>query len=104
MTIFNYGKPILKYETSVHDVSYTAQAEFPNGTLPLEKDVMCFMLYLLRPGRSELERTINEAADILAFNLIEHWHLFNIYTIPVSKNFVLTVGRGDPQNYFSKNK
>jgi hypothetical protein len=84
MTGFMYGKPILKYEKFVHDVSYTAQAEFPNGTLPLEKDVLCCMLYLHRPDRSETERIINVAAEILAYNLIEHWHLCNINTIPVS--------------------
>ena len=88
MAIFTYGEPISKYEKLVYDITYTEQFEFPNGTLPVEKDILCCMLYLLRPGKAE--RTVNEAAEILAYNLIEHWHLFNIYTIPVIKSFKCT--------------
>ena len=90
MTIFTYKTPSLRYETFVDDVSYTAQVDFVNGTLPLEKDVLCCMLYLLRPGREDQERSTNEAAEILAYNLIEHWHLLNIYTIPVSEMISLS--------------
>ena len=83
MTVFTYEKPTLKYEKLVSDVLYTEQYQLPNGILPVEKDILCSMLYLLRPGR--VDRTAKEAAEILAYNLLEHWHLFNIYTIPVSR-------------------
>ena len=82
MSNFTYGEPISKYEKLVCDISYTEQLELPNGTLPVEKDILCCMLYLLRPGKAE--RTVDEAAEILTCNLIEHWQLFNIYTIPVT--------------------
>ena len=83
MTIFTYSTPVATPEKVVDDVSYVAQSEFPNGVLPVEKDILCCMLYLLRPGMAEPKRSINEAAEIVAFNLIEHWHLCSIYTIPV---------------------
>ena len=89
MTNFTYSTQVAKYEKLVHDISYAAQSEFPNGTLPVEKDILCCMLYLLRPGKAEPERSINDAADILSFNLIDHWHLCNIYTIPVRLLFYL---------------
>ena len=87
--MFSYGISEVKYEQYVDDVKYTAQPEFPNGALPLEKDVLLCMLYLLRPDRSDPSRTLNEAAQIVAANLADHWTLFNIYTIPVCNDYHL---------------
>ena len=84
MTVFTYGTRLSKFEAIVDDTTYIAQSKLPNGILPVEKDILCCMLYLLRPEKTKNQRTINEAADLLTLNLIEHWHLFNIYTIPVS--------------------
>ena len=84
MTVFTYGTRVSKFEVIVDDTTYIAQSELPDGILPVEKDILCCMLYLLRPEKTKNPRTINEAADVLTLNLIDHWHLFNIYTIPVS--------------------
>ena len=83
MAKFIYDKPEHIYEQYVDDVKYTAQPEFPKGTLPLEKDVLSCMLYLLRPSKTEPVSTLDEAAQIVAANIVDHWSLFNIYTIPV---------------------
>ena len=90
MAKFIYNETEEEYERFVDDVKYTSQPEFPKGTLPLEKDILLCMLYLLRPDRLDSCRSTNEAAQILAANLIEHWTLFNIHTIPVSK-YILPV-------------
>ena len=84
MTVFTYETRLSKFEAIVDDTTYIAQSKLPDGILPVEKDILCCMLYLLRPEKTKNQRTINEAADLLTLNLIEHWHLFNIYTIPVS--------------------
>ena len=79
MAKFTYQKSHSKAEKIVHDVTYTEECELPTGKLPTEKDILCCMLYILRNDVT----TISEAAEILAYNLVAHWHLCNIYTIPV---------------------
>ena len=86
MANFIYNEHVQNYEQYVDNVKYTAQPEFPTGTLPLEKDVLSCMLYLLRPNQNEHKRTLNEAAEIVAANILDHWSLFKIYTIPVRIN------------------
>ena len=60
---------------------FTERAEFPNGKLPVKKEVIEAMLYLLRSGRAGKEhRSVTEAASIVAYILIDHWTFCNIYT------------------------
>ena len=47
------------------------------------------MLYLLRPSQTEPITTLDEAAQIVAANIVDHWSLFNIYTIPVGIDLFL---------------
>ena len=71
-----------KCQKTLHDTVYTEQCELPIGKLPVQKDVVCCMLYLLRPDRAgKAIRTINEAALLLSNALVEHWHFCNVYTI-----------------------
>ena len=84
MAKFIYDEPEHIYEQYVDDVKYTSRPEFPKGTLPIEKDILLCMLYLLRPNQTKTVSTIDEAAKIVAANIVDHWSLFNIYTIPVS--------------------
>ena len=84
MAKFTYQKSYSKAQETVHDVTYTEECELPKGKLPTEKDILCCMLYILRNDVT----TVSEAAETVAYNLVEHWHLCNIYTIPVSCNFI----------------
>lgn len=73
-------------------VDYVEKAEFPQGKLPTGKDIIQNMLYLLRPKRAgQAQRSRNDAAQLLAELLQEHWLFCNLYTINTRhiKNHVL---------------
>ena len=95
MAKFIYDEPEHIYEQYVDDVKYTSRPEFPKGRLPLEKDVLLCMLYLLRPSQTETVSTLDEAAQIVASNIVDHWSLFNIYTIPVGIDRFLSLYYGE---------
>ncbi|XP_033631189.1 uncharacterized protein LOC117293082 isoform X2 [Asterias rubens] len=65
-------------------VDYHEQAEFPPGILPTQKDVIQNMLYLLSPKRAgKAQRSRDDASQLLAERLQEHWNCCNIYTVHV---------------------
>ena len=71
-----------KCQKILHDTVCTEQCELPTGKLPVQKDVVCCMLYLLHTDLvGKAMSTINEAAVLLSNTLVEHWHFFNVYTI-----------------------
>jgi hypothetical protein len=71
-----------KTTKTVHDTIYVEQWELPTGKLPVEKDILCCLLYLLRPDRAgKALRSQQEAVKLLTHALIEHWHFCNVYTI-----------------------
>ena len=71
-----------KCQKTLHDTVCTEQCELPTGKLPVQNDVVCCMLYLLRPDLAgKVMSMINEAAVLLSNTLVEHWHFFNAYTI-----------------------
>ncbi|XP_041355286.1 uncharacterized protein LOC121372917 [Gigantopelta aegis] len=69
-------------QKAIHDTVYSEQCELPTGKLPTEKDIVCCMVYLLRPDRAgKALRTLEEAATLMPNAFIEHWHVCNVYTI-----------------------
>ena len=68
-------------QKTLHDTVHTEQCELPTGKQPVQKDVVCCLLHLLRPDRAgKAMHTINEAAVLLPSGLVEHWHFCNLYT------------------------
>ena len=63
---------------------YVEEFGLPNGRLPLEKTVIQAMMYALCPGQPGQQRSVNEAARVLSYSLIDHWHFCNVYTINIS--------------------
>ena len=69
-------------QKTLHDTVHTEQCELPTGKLPVQKDVVCCLLHLLRPDRAgKAIHTINESAVLLPNALVEHWHFCNVCTI-----------------------
>ena len=63
----------------LHNGSFTEKEEFPNGKLPVEKDVIEVMIYMLRPDRAgRLHISIKEATSTLCYVLIDHWNFGQI--------------------------
>lgn len=63
-------------------VDYVESSEFAQGILPTKKDVIQNMLYLLHPKRAgQAQRSKEDAAQLLAELLQEHWLFCNLYTI-----------------------
>ena len=51
-----------KSQKTINDTVYTEQCELPTGKLPVQKDILFCMLYLLRPDRAvKAMRTLQEA-------------------------------------------
>ena len=64
------------------DIVYTERADFPHGKLPTKKEILEYMLYLLRPKKAgQNQRSKDEAAGSLAEILQEHWLFCNIYAM-----------------------
>ena len=71
-----------KCQKTLHDTVCTEQCELPTGKMPVQKDVLCCMLYLLCPDLAgKAISTIIEVAALLSNTLVEHWYFFNVYTI-----------------------
>ena len=70
-------------EKYILEERYVEEFGLPNGRLPLEKSIIQFMLYLLRPGQPGKQKSYNDAARMLSYSLIDHWHFCNIYTINI---------------------
>ncbi|XP_051481964.1 uncharacterized protein LOC127387547 [Apus apus] len=63
-------------------VEYVESSGFPQGILPTKKDVVQNMLYLLQPKRAgQAQRSKEDAAQLLAEHLQEHWLVCNLHTI-----------------------
>lgn len=71
-----------KARKSLREVDYVELPEFSSGILATKKEVIQNMLYLLRPKRAgQAQRSKDDAANILAELLQEHWLFCNLYTI-----------------------
>ncbi|XP_010158397.1 PREDICTED: uncharacterized protein LOC104515925 [Eurypyga helias] len=63
-------------------VEYVESSGFTQGILPTKKDVVQNMLYLLQPKRAgQAQRSKEDAAQLLAEHLQEHWLICNLHTI-----------------------
>ncbi|XP_008947479.1 PREDICTED: uncharacterized protein LOC103781513 [Merops nubicus] len=63
-------------------VEYVESSGFAQGVLPTKKDVVQNMLYLLQPKRAgQAQRSKEDAAQLLAEHLQEHWLVCNLHTI-----------------------
>ncbi|KAM6122386.1 uncharacterized protein FYW35_004657 [Pterocles gutturalis] len=63
-------------------VEYVESSGFAQGILPTKKDVIQNMLYLLQPKRAgQAQRSKEDAAQLLAEHLQEHWLVCNLHTI-----------------------
>ncbi|XP_010218799.1 PREDICTED: uncharacterized protein LOC104573308, partial [Tinamus guttatus] len=61
---------------------YVEACGFAPGLLPTRKDVVQNMLYLLQPKRAgQAQRSKEDAAQLLAEHLQEHWLLCNLHTV-----------------------
>ncbi|KAM6326152.1 uncharacterized protein O3Q21_004435 [Podargus strigoides] len=61
---------------------YIESSGFTQGILPTKKDVVQNMLYLLQPKRAgQAQRSKEDAAQLLAEHLQEHWLVCNLHTI-----------------------
>ncbi|XP_041372580.1 uncharacterized protein LOC121385857 [Gigantopelta aegis] len=70
-----------KSQKIIREEIYIEKASLPVGKLPVQKTIIEAMMYLLRAERaSQAQRSVTDAARILAYVLIEHWMFCNIYT------------------------
>ena len=66
-------------QKAIIDTMYNEQCELPIGKLPTEKDIICYMMYLLRPAiEGKLKRTVKDAAVLTTNALVEYWHFCNV--------------------------
>ncbi|KAM9128079.1 uncharacterized protein ACDP82_012000 isoform 1-T1 [Pangshura tecta] len=71
-----------KAKKTLGNVDYVESSEFSRGILPTNKDVIQNMLYLLQPKRAgQAQRSKEDAAQLLAELLQEHWLFCNLHTI-----------------------
>ncbi|XP_039344947.1 uncharacterized protein LOC120372169 isoform X1 [Mauremys reevesii] len=71
-----------KAKKTLGNVDYVESSEFSQGILPTNKDVIQNMLYLLQPKRAgQAQRSKEDAAQLLAELLQEHWLFCNLHTI-----------------------
>ena len=71
-----------KAKKTLENCDYYESTEFPQGILPTRKDIIQFMLYLLRPKRAgKVQRSKEDAAVMLAMLVQEHWLFCNLYTV-----------------------
>ena len=83
-----------KCQKTLHDTVYTEQCELPTEKLPVQKDVVCCMLYLLRPDRAgKAMRTINESAVLLSNNWRETYSEKKSVVAAMSSRTVVKPGR-----------
>ena len=67
------------------DAEYKPRSTIPAGQLPLEKTIIELMLYLLEPQHAGFSKlSVKDASWMLAWALMDHWNLCNIYTVTVS--------------------
>ena len=73
-----------KTQKTVNGTVYSESSGFSPGVLPTYQDIIQGMIYLLRPDRAgKYGRTMDEAARLLAYAVIEHWEYCDIYTINI---------------------
>ncbi|XP_067395142.1 uncharacterized protein [Emydura macquarii macquarii] len=73
-----------KAKKTLGTVDYVESSEFAQGILPTNKDVIQNMLYLLQPKRAgQAQRSKEDAAQLLAELLQEHWLFCNLHTIAI---------------------
>ncbi|XP_006016034.1 uncharacterized protein LOC102388811 [Alligator sinensis] len=71
-----------KTKKTLGAVDYVESSGFAQGALPTQKDVIQNMLYLLQPKRAgQAQRSKEDAAQLLAELLQEHWLFCNLHTI-----------------------
>ena len=69
----------------IGNATYKEAEGLPHGILPTKKHVIECMIYLLRPDRAGAAvRSREDAAEILAFALVDHWEYCNVYTVGFS--------------------
>ncbi|XP_065604587.1 uncharacterized protein LOC136056358 [Cyrtonyx montezumae] len=72
----------VKARKTLGTVEYVESLGFTQGILPTKKDVVQNMLYLLQPKRAgQAQRSKDDAAQLLAEHLQEHWLVCNLHTI-----------------------
>ncbi|XP_068810644.1 uncharacterized protein [Struthio camelus] len=72
----------VKVRKTLGTVEYVESSGFAQGMLPTKKDVVQNMLYLLQPKRAgQAQRSKEDAAQLLAEHLQEHWLFCNLHTI-----------------------
>lgn len=71
-----------KTQKTINGTVYSESCGFSPGVLPASRDIVQGMIYLLRPDRAgKHARTVEDAARLLAYAVIEHWEYCSIYTI-----------------------
>ena len=64
--------------------NYVECDSLPNGVLPLQKTIIECMLFLMRSDRAGLaQQNVKTASYTLAYVLVDHWNLCDIFTITV---------------------
>ncbi|XP_008104649.2 uncharacterized protein LOC103278222 [Anolis carolinensis] len=97
----------VKAKKTLGTVDYVESSEFAQGILPTKKDVIQNMLYLLHPKRAgQAQRSKEDAAQLLAELLQEHWSFCNLYTIATQsiKMHILKVYEEFSKLYQSRNR
>ena len=63
-----------KAQKNLNGTLYHESTGFKPGVLPVKKDIIQSMMYLLAKGRAgKSQRTVDEAARLLAYITMEHW-------------------------------
>ena len=74
----------LKTQKVLHGTVYCESSGFSPGVLPTKKDIIQSMIYLLAKARAGTrQRTVQEAARLLAYVTMEHWEFCTAYTVKV---------------------
>ena len=69
-------------QKTLGDVTFVAKPHFSPGQLPSQREVIEVMLFHLLPGiPGRQPKSKDEAGNVVAGGLVEHWVFQNIYTI-----------------------
>ena len=73
-----------KAQKNLNGTLYHESTGFKPGVLPVKKDIIQSMMYLLAKGRAgKSQRTVDEAARLLAYITMEHWEYCTLYTVKI---------------------
>ena len=68
-------------QKTLGDETFSAKMGFSLGVLPIAKEVSEVVIYHLLPQKGKASISKDEAINLVAGGLIQHWVFQNIYTI-----------------------